>query len=140
MTPKTQPLSSKTQSRSSTSQAGVDETQNDTNLAAVVGTLSSDPKERTLPSGDVVINYEVTCRVDDGPAASVPVAWFGPPKRVPKVATGDRVVAVGAVRRRFFRAGGATASRTDVNAIWLAPCNAKSSAKAAAEVTKLFHH
>jgi len=108
----------------------------DTNVAAVIGTLSSDPKQRTLPSGDRVVNYEVTCRVDEGPAVSVPVAWFDAPKRLPKLAAGDRVVAIGHVRRRFFRAGGATASRTEVNATWVASYTDRSVAKLATSMAK----
>lgn len=81
-------------------------------LAVVVGHLSSDPTTTTLGSGSVLVRLQVTARVD-GATATVPVAWFDPPRRV-VVATGDRVVVVGTVRRRFFRAGGATASATEV--------------------------
>jgi single-strand DNA-binding protein len=82
------------------------------NLAIVQGTLSSDPRRRELPSGDEVMNYEITTEID-GLRTSVPVAWFSP-KRPPAVAQGDAVVAVGFVRRRFFQAGGGAASRTEV--------------------------
>jgi single-strand DNA-binding protein len=41
------------------------------------------------------------------------VSWFDPPAEAGFEA-GDEVVVVGAVRRRFFRAGGATQSRTEV--------------------------
>jgi hypothetical protein len=57
---------------------------------------------------------EVTIPVVDGPDETVPVAWFDPPSGGPELRAGDRVVVTGRVRRRFFRAGGATASRTEV--------------------------
>ena len=85
----------------------------DLNLAVVRGRLSSDPSRRELPSGDVVHQYEVTVRAASGPAESVPVARFTS-GRVPSLHEGDEVVVTGRVRRRFFRAGGVTASRTEV--------------------------
>jgi single-strand DNA-binding protein len=84
----------------------------DLDLAVVVGSLSSDPVATTLPSGSTLIRYEVTVR-DVAPADTVPVSWFDP-SRPPALAGGDRVVVVGRVRRRFFRAGGATRSATEV--------------------------
>jgi single-strand DNA-binding protein len=84
----------------------------DLDLAVVVGSLSSDPVATTLPSGSTLIRYEVTVR-DAAPADTVPVSWLDP-SRPPALAAGDRVVVVGRVRRRFFRAGGATRSATEV--------------------------
>jgi single-strand DNA-binding protein len=86
--------------------------QADLDLAVILGTLSSDPVEQTLPSGSVLVRYEVTVR-DRSPADSVPVSWLDP-RRPPAVRAGDRVVVVGRVRRRFFRAGGSTRSATEV--------------------------
>ena len=90
-----------------------------TNLVVLRGVLSRDPEARQLPSGDALVAYDVTVRPDpaagDAPRAeSVPVAWFDPPAAATAMAAGDDVVVVGRVRRRFFRAGGATASRTEV--------------------------
>lgn len=82
------------------------------NIAVLHGVLSSDPKSRTLPSGDRLLTYEVTTDIGDG-VASVPVAWLNP-GRPPAVESGASVIVVGHVRRRFFRAGGAAASRTEV--------------------------
>ena len=45
--------------------------------------------------------------------ASVPAAWFDPPPGA-VFEQGDEVVVAGIVKRRFFRAGGATQSRTEV--------------------------
>lgn len=84
------------------------------NIVFLRGTVAGEPRSRDLPSGSVVIQYEVTTR-DEAGTASVPVAWFDPPKgAVERHRAGDEVVVVGAVRRRFFRAGGATQSRTEV--------------------------
>jgi len=87
---------------------------NDLNVAFVAGSLSSDPVERTLPSGDLVVNYEITSRSPGSGTQTVPVAWFKPPKRRQRLVAGDAVLVIGQVRRRFFRAGGATASRTEI--------------------------
>jgi single-strand DNA-binding protein len=82
------------------------------NIVVLSGHLSSDPTSRELASGSVLMTLELTTRVD-GVAISVPLVWFDPPARV-AVASGDEVRAVGTVRRRFYRAGGATQSRTEV--------------------------
>ena len=84
----------------------------DLDLAVVVGRLSSAPVITELPSGSVLYRYEVTARHGSG-TDTVPVAWIDP-RRPPRVTTGDRVTVVGRVRRRFYRAGGATRSATEV--------------------------
>jgi single-strand DNA-binding protein len=83
------------------------------NIVLLQGKLSRDPEERELQSG-ALITYEVTTRGEDGPAATAPVCWFDPPAAGRKLQAGDEVTVVGEVRRRFFRAGGATQSRTEV--------------------------
>ena len=90
--------------------AGGDEV--DLDLAVVVGRLSSDPAVTTLASGSTLRRYEVTVRHVHG-TDTVPVVTFDAP-RPPSVVAGDRVAVVGRVRRRFFRAGGATRSATEV--------------------------
>ena len=82
------------------------------NIVVLSGHLSSDPHVRELASGSVLMTLELTTKVD-GAAISVPLVWFDPPARV-AVASGDLIRAVGTVRRRFYRAGGATQSRTEV--------------------------
>ena len=81
------------------------------NAAILRGIVSSTPRRRELPSGSVVDQLEVTTRWGDAPASSVPVAWFD---ATTELAADDEVVVIGTVQRRFFRAGGATASRTEV--------------------------
>lgn len=108
----------------------------DLDLAVLVGTLSSDPVEQTLPSGSVLLRYEVTVR-DRAPADTVPVAWVDP-RRPPSLTVGDRVVVVGRVRRRFFRAGGVTRSATEVLATSVSRPRSTSAARAAlAEAAEL---
>lgn len=88
-----------------------------TNLVVLRGVLSREPEVRALPSGSTLVAYELTVRADGPDAAraeSVPVCWFDPPAAATGFADGADVVVVGRVRRRFFRAGGATASRTEV--------------------------
>ncbi len=82
------------------------------NVLAVTGRLSSEPTVRELPSGLVLINFELTTKVDDV-SVSVPLVWFDPPKKV-SVSAGDEISAVGTIRRRFYRAGGSTQSRTEM--------------------------
>lgn len=82
------------------------------NRVVLRGRLSSTPQQRVLTSGTVLCSLEVTTDTPDG-AWSVPVAWFDPPASA-TFDTGDEVVVVGAVRRRFFRTGAGTQSRTEV--------------------------
>ncbi len=84
------------------------------NVVVLQGTLSRPAAVRRLPSGDELLALEVTVRPVEGPADTVPVVWPGAPAGAHLLAAGDAVVVSGRVRRRYFRAGGATASRTEV--------------------------
>ena len=90
------------------------------NVVILHGVLSSPPRSRELPSGSVLWSWEVTTRDLQGAAQTVPVVAFDPPKLAHKLEAGDHVVVAGQVRRRFFRAGGATVSRTEVVASGIA--------------------
>lgn len=94
------------------------------NIVVLEGALSSTPVTRQLASGSVVVSLEVTTDID-GVSASVPVAWFDPPASAASLAAGREVVVVGRVVRRFFRAGGGTASRTEVVADRVVPASAR---------------
>ena len=63
---------------------------------------------------------QVTSSVE-GRAMSVPVAVLDPPAWVRALESGDEVLVVGHVRRRFFRVAGATASRVEIVAETVAP-------------------
>lgn len=96
------------------------------NEARLVGTVTGPPAVRTMPSGDEVVTVRVS--VPRGPRAlgrttsgapgadSVPCAvWGGRARRsVLSWRTGDLVEVTGAMRCRFFRAGGVTQSRVEV--------------------------
>ncbi|QGG95216.1 hypothetical protein [Actinomarinicola tropica] len=100
------------------------------NVAVLCGTLSSDPVARTLPSGDVLHALEITVRVLDQPADTVPVVTATLPSGV---AAGSEVLVVGRVRRRFFRAGSSTASRTEVVAERVVPTGRRAAARRVVE-------
>jgi single-strand DNA-binding protein len=75
-----------------------------------------------LAGGATVVQFDVTTTLissADEPAGrsnvSVPIAWTDPPATtLAALGQGDEVVVVGSVRRRFFRSGGMTQSRTEV--------------------------
>ena len=92
------------------------------NEVRLVGRLATDPQQGELPTGDTVWNLRV---IVDRPAAAVRgparvdalecAVWAGRLKRsVPSWRAGDVVEVAGALRRRFFRSGGAVASRFEV--------------------------
>lgn len=102
-----------------------------TNLTILVGTLSRSPERRELPSGDELLALEITVRPESGPAESVPVTWGHPPAAATSWSRGQEVLVVGRVRRRFFRAGGLTQSRTEVVAAKVIPTRRSSAARTA---------
>lgn len=65
---------------------------------------------RELPSGSSVTQLEITTRTGDT-STTVPVAITD---RVIELPVGTDVLVAGSVRRRFFRSGGVTQSRTEV--------------------------
>ena len=91
------------------------------NVVILRGMLSRPCALRELPSGEHVAGYEVTVRHEDGPADTVPVVWHGAPAWACGLDVGEEVVVTGRVRRRFFRAGGSTQSRTEVVADAVVP-------------------
>ena len=82
------------------------------NVVVLVGTVTREPEVRELPSGGRVWQCDVSTVTPSG-TTSVPLAWFDPGPAV-RVALGHEVVVSGTVRRRFFRVGGTTQSRTEV--------------------------
>ena len=73
------------------------------NVVVLTGVLSRPPTPRTLPSGDVLVAYDVTCARDEGPAESVPVVWLAAPSRALELSAGDEVVAERVVPARQRR-------------------------------------
>lgn len=92
------------------------------NEVRLVGRISAPPEERELPSGDSVWTFRVVVpRGADrgGSRQSVDAlecaVWGGRVRRsVATWAVDDVVEVTGAMRRRFFRSGGAAASRVEV--------------------------
>jgi single-strand DNA-binding protein len=94
------------------------------NEVRLLGRLAADPHLRELPSGDTVWNLRVVVERRVLPGKDKPrqrvdslecAVWAGRlKKQVEKWEAGDVVEVDGALRRRFFRAGGATASRVEV--------------------------
>lgn len=95
------------------------------NVVVLAGALSRPPVVRELPSGHVVATLELTSRDVHG-TTSVPVAVHDPGATVLGLETGAEVVVTGRVQRRFFRAGGATQSRTEVLAEQVVPARQRS--------------
>ncbi len=99
------------------------------NIVILSGRLSSDPRRAELPSGTVRWNLEVSCPDSAGRLVGVPVMWEG---EVPDTWAADTAIVVtGSVRRRFFRSGGATQSRTEVVAIGVVEVTRRRSEQAA---------
>ena len=85
------------------------------NLAVLRGTVSSPPDVRVLPSDTVLAQLQLTTRLESE-TLSLPVAVWNPAQWVEALEPGAEVVVVGRVRRRFFKAAGAAASRVEVEA------------------------
>ena len=92
------------------------------NEVRLVGRISQEPEERQLPSGDSVWTFRVVVprpRVS-GTRQSVDAiecaVWRGRVRRSVSRWSADDVVEVsGALRRRFYNAGGATVSRVEID-------------------------
>ena len=91
------------------------------NVVVLLAHLSRPAEERVLPSEDHLVQLELTVAREGAKSESVPVVWFGAPAWAKTLDVDDEVLVVGRVRRRFFRAGGATQSRTEVVADVVVP-------------------
>lgn len=85
------------------------------NIVLLHGVLTREPEVRTLPSGDEVTSFDLAVRDDGYETEVVPISWHAAShSMIDKLEPGSEVVVTGRVRRRFFRVGGATQSRTEV--------------------------
>jgi len=102
------------------------------NLAVLQGTLSKTPEPRLLADGRTIWELDVSVRPAEGPATTVPVSWAGSPSGLDpsRWAPGEELMVIGSVRRRFYRLGGATVSRTDVLAERVVPVRQRKRAAA----------
>jgi single-strand DNA-binding protein len=92
-----------------------------TNEVRLVGRVSKEPEQRTLPSGDVLWTFRVVVPRPEGEQAGRRVdalecvAWTPRAQRsVARWGPDDVVEVCGALRRRFFRAGTGAVSRVEV--------------------------
>ncbi len=97
------------------------------NEVVLRGRLTAEPVERALPSGDVIVTFRVSvARVGRTPLTArsrqsadwVDCVAAGTRVRrsVAAWSVGDHVVVEGALRRRFYRAAGAAATRLELEA------------------------
>lgn len=98
------------------------------NSILLTGRLADVPEERTLPSGDVIVSFRLVVARDavrrdklrpDRPVVTVDTlectGWRADVRRTARTwQAGDVIEVNGALRRRFFRAGPAAASRYSV--------------------------
>jgi hypothetical protein len=100
------------------------------NLAVVRGEVSSPPDVRVLPSDAVLVQLQVTTRLEHE-TLSTPIAVWNPAAWVQELEPGTEIVVVGRVRRRFFRAAGSTASRVELEADLVAKASDRRRVRAA---------
>ena len=105
-----------------------------TNVVVLMGKLARPPESRELPSGDRLVAYEVTVERPNERAETVPVVWFAAPASAADHDVDEKMLVVGRVRRRFFRTGAGTQSRTEVVAE--AVVNARHTKRAAAALER----
>jgi len=84
------------------------------NVVVLRGRLSRPAEPRDLPSGEPVIQLEITIPRPGEKSETAPIVWHNPPSRAYNLDVGQEVMVLGRVRRRFFRSGGSTQSRTEV--------------------------
>lgn len=88
------------------------------NLAVLRGVCSTPPEIRRLSSGRRVASLAVRTRGPGVHATSVPVSVWEPAGWIEELDSGDEVVVVGVVHRRFFRtAQGTPGARAEVEAV-----------------------
>ena len=104
------------------------------NVVVLRGTVVRAPEIRELPSGSRLVSFDVRTAGPAGRAETVPVSWADPPAAdAEALVEGTEVLVVGRIRRRFFRTGGSTQSRTEVVAERVARARQARRARAALE-------
>lgn len=98
-----------------------------TNSVALCGRISSEPAERSLPSGDTIVTFRVVMDRGRTPMTTRSrqaadwvdcVAWGGRVKRTAlRWCRGDVVAIEGALRRRFYRVDAGTSTRVEVEVL-----------------------
>ena len=91
------------------------------NVCIIQGRLTRPPEQRVVGDDRTLVTYEVGVDRPEGGTESVPVIWEAAPAVAVDLDVDTEVVVVGRVRRRWFRSGGATQSRTEVVAEGVVP-------------------
>lgn len=104
-----------------------------TNIVVVCGRLSRPAEVRVLPSGERQVELQVSVAGPQAKAESVPVVWPSAPAAAEAFDVDEAVTVVGRVRRRFFRTGGTTQSRTEVVAEQVVPSRQTKRARVAVD-------
>jgi single-strand DNA-binding protein len=91
------------------------------NVCILQGRITRPPEHRVVGDDRSLVTYEIAVDRPEGGAESVPVVWEGAPAVAVDLDVDAEVVVVGRVRRRWFRSGGATQSRTEVVAEGVVP-------------------
>ncbi len=100
------------------------------NLVRLRGRVSTGPEERVLPSGTTIVSLRVSVARESSPETAMTrgskqsadwvdcTAWAGKVRRtVLGWRVGDVVEVEGALRRRFYRGGGPTSTRLEVEVL-----------------------
>lgn len=83
---------------------------NDLNVAVLIGEVITEPVQKVLSNGDMVVNCDVAAVTDEGRTV-VPIVVTGTDAHI---AMGDNVCVVGFMRKRFFQTPAGLQSRTEL--------------------------
>lgn len=86
------------------------------NLVILRGRCRTEPGSVVVSTGEEFLSFDLLVEAGHGPRESVPVRLARTASATTLLDTDVEVVVIGRVRRRFFRVGGATATRTEVDA------------------------
>jgi hypothetical protein len=96
------------------------------NLAVLRGVCSAPPEIRLMESGRRLASLSLRTRGPAAHATSVPVTVWNPPTWVEALDTGDALVVVGTVHRRFFRTSdGSRGAKAEVEASYVSRANSR---------------
>jgi single-strand DNA-binding protein len=82
----------------------------DINFVLLIGTIDNTPTTREMPGGAPWVNFDLGCHTEHG-TETIPIVTE---LHVAPDLLGETVEIHGRVRRRYFRAGGVTQSRTEI--------------------------
>ena len=109
------------------------------NVVVVRGVVRGAPRLREVPDRGSIAQFDVATTVvldTRATQAYVPISWDSPTEReLASLTEGVEIVVIGIVRRRFFRVGGATQSRTEVVADTVVPARRRKQVASALDDT-----